>query len=183
LTDSKGATPLDRLDTGQLRELLSDTGTFVNADMLLRSRYPFCTAQVEDEALYQDVTGVLRELKGSRSNPTRERLDLLNFYQDKRTAVLLRNIPTAVESAFERGSIRNKKAIFTIGLAHVPATLRFLEEDADLSSFLGDSDPQGPHPLIGLQQDFGVTIILPRTLAEDAEVLRLTRLHEMVALN
>ncbi len=139
-------------DNPTLHQKLSDTRRFVNADMLLNASYNIRLAQVEDEELYRNVGALLRQM---RYHPLTDPCEL-ELVQEQRTAVMLQNIPAAVEKAFGCGEIENRKAMFTIGMAHMPELLGFLEKD-NRTNYAS---------LRLLDQGYGVTVILPRTLAE-----------------
>jgi hypothetical protein len=106
-------------------------------------------------------------------------LSRLAGLQDERTTVMLQNIPDIVEEAFQTGRIENRKAMFTIGLGHVSEIIRFLQSGSLRRP--GGSDPAEAEisqaTLKLLEQGYGVTIILPRTLAESKLARRLARLE------
>jgi hypothetical protein len=83
-----------------------------------------------------------------------------------------------VEEAYRTGQIGNRKAMFTIGLAHIGAIINNLQR----GSLRGSAQPD---PTDGeaselslklLDQGYGVTVIIPRTLAENQRTLRLAGL-------
>jgi len=152
-------------DNPTLHQKLADTRRFVNADMLLNASYNIRLAQVEDEVLYHNVSALLRQVRSNSLTDTCE----LELVQEKRTAAMLQNIPDAVENAFRCGEIDNRKAMFTIGMAHMPELLGYLAQGA-IHQPASATSPDGQGDLHAslrlLEQGYGVTVILPRTLAE-----------------
>ncbi|MGK2905184.1 MAG: hypothetical protein ACSLFH_02400 [Desulfuromonadales bacterium] len=169
----------DTLDSERLRSMLQDTRQFVSADTLLSDQYPLRLGQVEDEELYQTVSQLMRKLGNRNKDLNRANFEELNDYQRKRTAIMLRNIPFAVESVFQRGDIENKHAIFTIGIAHIADILEFFH--AKTGKIAGNDDLLSSAAFDFLEEGYGVTVILPKSLAEDGNVLRLTRLEQFAS--
>lgn len=163
------------LDSERLRSLLQDTRRFVSADTLLSAQYPIRLGQVEDEELYLTVSHLMRKLGNQNEDLNRALFEELNDYQKKRTAIMLQNIPFAVESAFQRGDIVNKHAIFTIGIAHIADILEFFQ--AKTGTIAGKEDLLSSPAFDLLEKGYGITVILPKSLADDDKVLRLTRLE------
>ncbi len=158
----------DTLDTDRLRSLLQDTRQFVSADTLLSAQYPIRLGQVEDEKLYQTVSQLMRKLGNQNEELDRAYFEELNDYQRKRTAIMLQNIPFAVESVFQRGDIENKHAIFTIGMAHIADILEFL--DTKTRKIAGNDDLHFSPAFDLREEGYGVTVILPKSLAENGKV-------------
>jgi hypothetical protein len=163
-----------RLDNQTLKDRLSDPLRFVNADLLLKASYNIPLGQVENEQLYRDIRRLLHQARQDNDFSALSELDGL---QDERTAVMLQNIPDILEEAYQAGRIGNRKAMFTIGLAHVGAIIDNLQR----GSLRGPAQP-GPTGGEGrasslklLDQGYGVTVIIPRTLAENQRILRLAR--------
>jgi hypothetical protein len=164
-----------RLDNQTLKDRLSDPIRFVNADLLLKANYNIPFGQVENEQLYRDISRLLHQARQEKDFSV---LSELNLLQDERTAVMLQNIPDIVEEAYRTGQIGNRKAMFTIGLAHIGAIINNLQR----GSLRGSAQPD---PTDGeaselslklLDQGYGVTVIIPRTLAENQRTLRLAGL-------
>jgi hypothetical protein len=155
-----------RLDNQRLHAELSDRSRFVNADLLLNTSYNIPLGQVEDEQLYLRINRLLREADGQNRLALLAALDDL---QNERTAVMLENIPGVVEEAFGNGSIGSRKAMVTIGLAHVHEIISLLQRDLAPS-------PAARAGLNLLDQGYGVTVIIPRTLAENQRIMRLCKL-------
>lgn len=166
------------LDTMALVQRLSDESGFVNAEMLLLENDVLSARQVEDRWLYEEVRSGYRKLMHSRgrSGDLVALQSELRYLQALRTAAMLQNIPDVIESEFDRGTIRRKTALFTIGLEHISGIIRFLED-----SRISIDAPTGrpgvrEHEMNLVNRSFGVTIILPRTLADDPDVLQRCRL-------
>lgn len=164
------------LDSESLRNRLQDTRRFVSADTLLSAQYHIRLGQVEDEELYQTVSHLMRKLENRNKDLNRSLFEELNNYQRKRTAIMLRNIPFAVESVFQRGDIENKHAIFTIGIAHIADILEFFHSKTGKITENDDLLSSSTYDL--LKEGYGITVILPKSLAEDGKVLRLARLEQ-----
>lgn len=171
---AEGFAPIDPnrsspgLDSETLSTMLSAEDRFVNADMLLRDSFDIRLAQVEDEELYRDVLGLLQQ--SSQEN----RFSLftrLGRVQKKRSAVMLQNIADVVEQTYRDGAINSRRAIFTIGLAHVDEIIGFLKK----GEIPLDEDLREQLKL--LERGYGVTVIIPRTLADSEEALRMARLN------
>ena len=172
-----------RLDNETLHTMLSDTSIFVNADILLRNSFNIRLQQVEDERIYNAVRESMRSAHENAVIPAGFHHQV-NYLQELRTAAMLQNIPVAVDREYRSGRISEKRAMFTIGMAHLSETIRFLEDgririaappagavSADLPDFAAVMDL--------LDAGYGVTVILPRTLIDDREALRLVRLDHL----
>lgn len=160
-----------RLDDAALVARLSDPSVFANADRLLYANYNLSLCQVEDRGLYLTAVEKLRSLLSvtPQKQPDPGALASLMYYQQKRSAVILRNIPQALagDEARDRGEIH--RAMLTIGLAHVGTIIDFLNNGkaqvlppinttGSLKAFTCD--------LRGLEKNYAITVILPRTLAD-----------------
>lgn len=163
------------LDSQTLKDRLSDPVRLVNADMLLNASYNIPLGQVENEQLYRDIHNLLNQ---ARQPDNFAILSELNGLQDERTTIMLQNIPDIVDEAYRAGHIDNRRAMFTIGLAHIRTIINNLQGGSLLA-------PTQPDPAEGeknevswklLAQGYGVTVIIPRTLADNQRVLRLARL-------
>lgn len=167
------------LDNERLKRLLEDTSRFVSADTLLASLYPISLGQVEDEDLYRKLSHLIRKLGNRNDDINHALIEELNDHQKKRTARMLENIPLAVENAFQRGDSENKHAIFTIGMVHITDILEFFHGKTGSSSGNGEQLSSSAFDL--LEQGYGITVILPKSLAENDKVLRLSRLEQLVS--
>jgi hypothetical protein len=172
------------VDMDTLEEILSDNRTFVNAEMLLKDNYPSLKIrQVEDRALYETAKKRITELIDQRDSCdyllVRSELDYL---QERRTAAILQRIPEVVNEEFQQGSIKARKAILTIGIHHAHKIIRYLNDHKiTVYSPLHRMDKGGDYiaELSLVKENFGVTIILPKTLVDDERVLRVNRLDRI----
>lgn len=183
LSHDQGAALLDNVI---LEQRLEDESCFTNAEMLLLENYPMRAHQIENGSLYDAISSRMRQLaRGSLDSSDRVSLRFeLDHLQKARTAAMIQRIPEIIESEFQKGNIRNRTALFTIGLNHLDEIIRFLDEDRigiKVPPLSGESkdDVAGVNLI---KQGFGITVIIPRTLADDREVLRVTRLEKFVTM-
>jgi hypothetical protein len=173
------------LDMKGLEERFSDNKIYVNAEMLLKENHSLTLRQVEDRALYDAVRKCLLQLVNCRNDSSDYFLTKsgLDYLQEKRTAAMLQKIPQIVNEEFQQGNIKTRKAIFTIGMFHLHKIITYLNENrikiyAPLSASNGSEDSVAE---LNLQKEnFGVSVILPRTLADDQKILEITRLDKIV---
>jgi hypothetical protein len=184
-TSEKEITCPEPTDMLTLEQRLADTRTFINAEMLLKAHHPVKTAQVEDPVLYMEVRdGLLRLV--NHSGPLCDPLLVseLEYLQEKRTAAMLQNIPEVIDREFRQGTVRHRNAIFTIGMAHLRDIIRYIDERR-VTIHSPTSAPGGGKEYsadLKLQEgEFGISVILPRTLANDQKVLEMNRLDKIVA--
>jgi hypothetical protein len=169
------------LDMGVLEEKFSDDQTYVNAEMLLKEKYSLRLQQIEDKALYEAVQNGLLKLVNCRED-TSHYADLkseLDYLQERRTAAMLQKIPEIVNIEYRQGNIKNKKAIFTIGLSHLCKIIQYMNEHViRIYAPLSDSNEYKDYvDKLTLQKDnFGVSVIIPRTLAGDQNILKINGL-------
>jgi hypothetical protein len=167
------------LDTKTLEEKLGQENVYINAEMLLMESHSIKSQQVEDIYLYNAARENINLLE-KYGDDTFESLYIksgLDYLQEKRTAVMLQNIPGVIDREYSAGRIKNKKAIFTIGLSHISGIIKYLKQnkiEIYSPAFTSHDDYLSGVKL--LENDFGVTIIIPRTLADNRELLKLTRL-------
>jgi len=159
--------PVDNL---ALEAEFNDPARYVSADMLLNSNCNLRLGQVEDRSLYQEVRQLL-EQSGLRDDAL-SRTQIWDT-QRRRTVAMLQNIPQAVEEAFREGRICNRRAMFTIGLAHLGDIIELLKQGGDASA---KPEASNRELVRLLDQGYGVTVIVPRTLAENTRLLRLAGL-------
>ncbi|RJX21592.1 MAG: hypothetical protein C4563_04585 [Desulfobulbus sp.] len=173
------------VDTDLLYARLADDSCFVNAEMLLMAQYGMHAAQVEDRNIYESVCNCLGEL--TRKNCTmmqmEAKLDELQYLQEIRTARMLQEIPSAIEAELRAGTIRNPYAMLTIGLNHLHDIIRYLQKNTIMITPPERGDKRMERytaELAQLRKGYGITVIIPRTLADDQQLLQATRLDEIV---
>ena len=175
--DSEKKKPSESIDLKTLEAKLADKRAFLNAEILLKRDYPIVLQQVEDKKCYEEVGVLIGKLSSGGCSPdeyarTQAELD---FLQDKRTAVMLQNIPEITAREYAEGRIKTQKAIFTIGLSHIPPILKYLSEGGiRLSS--RQAEKFGLQELNLQRENFRVSILIPKTLAEDPSFLKFNRL-------
>ena len=100
--------------------------------MLLKETHPLTLRQVEDKDLYDAVRSHLVKLISCRDDSGDYSLlkSGLEYLQEKRTAAMLQKIPKIVNEEFQRGSIKSRKAILTIGMYHLHEIITYLNENA-----------------------------------------------------
>lgn len=163
-------------DIELLERRLSDDRRFVNAEMLLKEDFPLLLRQVENKELYQTVFENIRLLAASRGNMEKSFLirSELDYYQKRRVAAMLQRIPAIVDEEFRQGHIDNRRALFTIGLSHIPDIIKYLEGrkiTVQSPLFLPLKCKDYVDELALAKEDFGISIIVPRTLLDDREVM------------
>ena len=96
---------------------------------------------------------------------------------------MLQKIPGVVDAEFQQGNIRSKRAIFTVGLFHLHEIIRYLNQNRimihtpeSVSKPVKDDDSE----LNLSKENFGVSVILPKTLAGDQKTLEINQLDEIV---
>ena len=160
-------------DLDSLEKKLADNKTYVNAEMLLKRNYGLRTRQIEDKELYDAVHENLCKLVFPGKDPCdfdslKAELDSL---QERRLAAMLQKIPEVIGEEVRQSHIKKNRALMTIGISHMPNIIKYLSENRI---------PLPPRnhstPLNLLKEDFGVVLFLPRRLAHDEEVLKITRL-------
>ena len=168
------------MDIKVLEEKLSDTTSFINAEMLLMKNYHLRTQQVEDPKWYEAVASFIRKLAASRNSNDYYRVKSeLDYLQERRTAAMLQEIPGIIDAEYQQGSIKGKKAFFTIGMSHLYKIIKYLDEHKiRIYSPLADLNQNEDYvaALNLLRENFGVTIIIPRTLADDQRTLEINQL-------
>ncbi len=171
------------LDTDALEKRLSDNNIYVNAEMLLKETHPLRLVQIEDRNLYDAVrTNIIRLVNSHGNSSDYSQLSAkLNYLQEKRSAAMLQKIPEVVDTEFREGNIKSRKAIFTVGLFHLHEIIRFLSQNritihAPVSGSIRDDTSE----LNLSKRDFGVSVIIPRTLASDQKTLEVNQLDEIV---
>jgi hypothetical protein len=156
------------LDLKALEAKLADPRVFLNAEILLKRNYPLVLQQVEDKACYEEVSALIGKLSKGACFPeeyarTKAELDSL---QDKRTALMLQKIPEIIDREHAAGRVKTPKAIFTIGLSHVPPILRYLRPGE--IRFSSPAAENNDFQELNLpRQNFRVSILIPKSLTED----------------
>jgi len=171
-------------DMKALEKRLSDNNVYVNAEMLLKETHPIKLRQVEDKSLYDAVRANILKLasQGKACDYSAVNSEL-EYLQERRTAAMLQRIPEIINDEYQQGDIRSRKAIFTVGLYHIHEIIRFLTENkiiihAPESASTGMKDYAAE---LNLQKEnFGVSIILPKTLTEDQKILEINKLNEII---
>jgi len=175
------------LDLQALETIFADNRKPVNAEMLLKENYAVRLRQIEDPVLYEDVrkkiSALSRESEDSCDYPLV--IPELDKLQERRTAAMLQQTPEIVNDEAERGNIKHRKAMLTIGMSHVHWVIEYLQQGriktySPLSSSR-KSEKDSVEELNLVKEHFGVTIILPRTLTEDRNFLEMNRLHGLVS--
>jgi hypothetical protein len=163
-----------------LEETLADTSTFINADLLLHRNYGVGLQQVEDREMYRNVREYLHTGLQNGGNLLASFGLELEYLQERRSAAILQSIPAAIDSEYRQGNIAQPRAILTIGMAHLDEIIKFLE--------LGKIEI--PAPPIGasgfeaysealelLAKGVGVTVIVPRAILDDREMMHMAKLE------
>lgn len=174
------------LDNAYLLESLAADSPGVNAEKLLMQHYNLHASQVEDRMIYNAVRNSLDKLKtaGDGSDEIAGNIAELIYLQEVRTAQLLQNIPGVIESEFLRGAVGNRSALLTIGLNHIKDIIRYIEnEEIYVESPSGIQSDSLTSNLNLLQSGYGITIIIPRTLADDHKLLRMTNIDRTLLAN
>ena len=173
------------IDMEALEKRLSDNKVYVNAEMLLKENHPLRLHQIEDKGLYEAVRNHLLKLAICREDSADySRLKSeLGYLQEKRTVAMLQKIPQIVNDEFRQGNIKNKKAIFTIGMLHLHEIITYLtEKRIKIHTPLSASNGiRGYMAELNLQKEnFGASVIIPRTLANDRMILEINELDKIV---
>lgn len=171
------------LDNAFLLESLAADSPGVNAEKLLMQHYNLQACQVEDRRIYNAVRSSLGKLRTADggSDEIAGNIDELIYLQEVRTAQLLQNIPGVIEYEFLRGAVGNRSALFTIGLNHIKDIFRYIEnEQIYIEPPSGVQSDSLTSNLNLLQTGYGITIIIPRTLADDHKLLEMTNIDRIV---
>ena len=173
------------MDTAGLEKRLSDNDVYVNAEMLLKETHPVRLAQIEDKKLYDAVRINIVKLASNHGNPSDDpQLNAkLGYLQEKRSAAMLQKIPEVVNAEFQQGTIKSKKAIFTVGMFHLHEIIRYLNQSRIIIQdplFVSNPIKDYNSELNLSKENFGVSVIIPRTLASDQKTLEINELDEIV---
>jgi len=173
------------LDIKVLEERLSNNKVYVNAEMLLKETHPLRLRQVEDKELYDTVNNNLIKLISCSNDSSDYSLlnSKLEYLQEKRTAAMLQKIPKIIDDEFRQGGIKSRKAILTVGMYHLHEIIRYLNENRIMiHAPLDASDETKDYcsELNILKEHFGVSVILPKILADDQKILEINKLDQIV---
>jgi len=173
------------LDIKVLEERLSNNKVYVNAEMLLKETHPLRLRQVEDKELYDAVNNNLIKLISCSNDSSDYSLlnSKLEYLQEKRTAAMLQKIPKIIDDEFRQGGIKSRKAILTVGMYHLHEIIRYLNENRIMiHAPLDASDETKDYcsELNILKEHFGVSVILPKILADDQKILEINKLDQIV---
>ncbi|MGB3221879.1 MAG: hypothetical protein WBB23_03680 [Desulforhopalus sp.] len=168
-----------------IQEKLAADTPFVNAEMLLMEYHSFHASQVEDRNTYNAVRSSLGKLRKSASKLSKSTGNMaeLLYLQEVRTAQILQNIPDVIEDEFLNGAIGTRTALFTIGLNHIKDIFRYIKNnEIQIASPVGSSALPDilSSKLNLLKTGYGVTIIIPRTLANNHKLLEMTRIDRII---
>jgi hypothetical protein len=179
---SGAETRFPEVDMKLIEQILSANSRSLNAEMLLSENFGMELKQVEERELYWTVNKGIRQLADC-TNLQRHYLirSDLDYHQDRRVGAMLQKIPQVINEAFRAGHVRKERALFTIGLSHIPSILRFVREKKLAISCpifpLDSAKYEECRDGLNLaQEDFGITVILPRTLADDARLMKRNRI-------
>jgi hypothetical protein len=175
------ATPPGTVNMEFLERRFSEESAFINAEMLLRQDFSLLLKQVEDRDIYQTVYENIRLLADSKSNLEKNFLvrSELDYHQKKRVGAMLQKIPGIVNEEFRDGHIDNKKALFTIGLSHISSIINYLENRkiTILSPLFTQVKYEDYVDELNLEKEnFGISIIIPRTVIDDHEEMERNKL-------
>jgi hypothetical protein len=174
-------------DMKEIEGRLADNSTYVNAEMLLNKNHRLKLRQVEDENLYFAARESLLKFVKTDNEDLCQYLTekaQLDYLQERRTAAMVQRIPRIVNEEFQQGNIRTKKAIFTIGTSHIHNIIESLSKGRiDVySPLLASGKGEDYSAELNLRKEnFGVSIIIPRTVADDQKMLELNGLDKIVA--
>jgi hypothetical protein len=177
--------PLEGADIKALEERLSTNKTYVNAEMLLIRDHSLRVQQIEEKGLYDAVGNGISKLVNSGKdscNYTVQKSEL-DHLQERRIAAILQKIPERIDEEFRQGNIRERKALFTIGMSHLPRIIKYLNDKriTIYAPLLASNKTDDYLAELDLSKgNFGVLILIPRTLADDQEILKLNGLDKIV---
>jgi hypothetical protein len=153
--------------------------------MLLIRDHSLRVQQIEEKGLYDAVGNGISKLVNSGKdscNYTVQKSEL-DHLQERRIAAILQKIPERIDEEFRQGNIRERKALFTIGMSHLPRIIKYLNEKriTIYAPLLASNKTDDYLAELDLSKgNFGVLILIPRTLADDQEILKLNGLDKIV---
>ncbi len=169
-------------DLKTLERLFSSDEGSLNPETLLSENFRLSMRQIEERDLYQTVHEGIRRLSGCTNLQQHFLIrSELDYHQDRRVGGMLQNIPKVIREAVPGGHAGKENALFTIGLSHIPSIIRFLREEkvaiaCPLFTTAGTRLEACTEELSLAKEGFGVTVILPRTLADDHRLLKRNRI-------
>ena len=169
-----------RLDGPTLEKTLTDTSTFINADLLLHRNYDIGLQQVEDRDLYRNAREyLLSGLKSGDSLGAAFGLEL-EYLQERRSAAILQKIPAIINDEYRLGHIAQPRAILTIGMVHLDEIIKFLDMgriEISAPQIGANGFQTYSETLELLAQQVGVTVIVPRAILDDRDMMYLAKLE------
>ncbi|MBN2429658.1 MAG: hypothetical protein JXK94_15090 [Deltaproteobacteria bacterium] len=159
--------PAPLFDQKILRDRLSDTSVFVNAEQLLHEYYGVPLQQVEDRELYLQAKDFLSAGLESGALYLPSFSNQLEYLQKRRSAAILQRVPRILGAELREGRVAAPRAMLTIGLSHMDEIITFLERGEvriAAPSNIDSADPVFSLELELLKKNVGVTVIIPRTL-------------------
>ena len=167
------------IDGPTLEETLTDTTTFVNADLLLHRNYGIGLHQIEDRDLYRNAREyLLSELRNGASVRAPFAQEFA-YLQERRSAAMLQRIPVVVNDAYRQAQIAQPRAILTVGMTHLDEIIKFLEMgriEIPAPAFSGSGFPPYSETLELLAQQIGVTVIVPQAILSEQKMMALATL-------
>ncbi len=172
-------------DVKALERILSDNHKFINAEMLLKQHHSVRFQQVENLASYNAANKALRNLVNVGRNSSDYTLlkSEVEYLQERRLAAMLQRIPDVVDTEFRQGTVREKEAIFTIGMNHIHKIIQYFKENRIkiTSAFLASNKYEDYDTGLNLiKENYGVCISIPRTLLSDQKVLEINKLDKII---
>jgi len=172
-------------DIKTIQDRLADDQIFINAEMLLKESHPLRLKQVEDWVLYESVCKSLLKLASSDKDSCDATLvPELDYLQQRRLAAMLQKIPEVIDEEFQHKDIKEQKAIFTIGMMHVHTIIKYLNDKKIMirPPVTGSEKGKEHSAQLNLFKDnFGISIILPKTLADNQDLLKTHQLDKITA--
>ncbi|RJR44293.1 MAG: hypothetical protein C4576_13235 [Desulfobacteraceae bacterium] len=169
-------------DMRLLEQVLSVNSRSINAEMLLSENFHLELRQIEDRELYRTVNQGIRKLAECTNLQQHFLLrSELDYHQNRRVGAMLQKVPRVVDNVYESGHVEKERALFTIGLSHIPSILRFVREKKLAIScppFTPDRSKYEPcsDELELTKEEFGITVIIPRALANDSRLMKRHRI-------
>lgn len=162
------------LPDATLLDRLAATDHFVNAGLLLHDDFGISLRQIEDRGLHANVCLLLGELVQPEPDDNLPAIAAaLDYQQKKRSAALLRNIPDALAAGADDQERFRGNALLTVGLAHLKEMVAFLRNGKTVvDPFSRGAERSKGYccDLAQLKNNYGITILLPPTLAQNKDL-------------